>query len=161
MQLTRALVRRDSHTTKYDTSIKSQLAPSSASPRWGESGRVEHRLVPFLIHEPAKPERDSSLLTTYLCESTLSSRLFGGLASRHGSLNSLFREAIYLPFWTNLPNHAVVFLQRERERERERGSKRARGVVVEWHPTALRRSAATRSNRKEQGLSTRWNTDPA
>ena len=35
--------------------------------------------------------RESSLLTTYWSESTLSSRWFGGPASRHGSLNSFFQ----------------------------------------------------------------------
>ena len=36
-------------------------------------------------------ERESSVFTTYWSESTLSSKLFGGPASRHGSLNSLFQ----------------------------------------------------------------------
>ena len=36
---------------------------------------------------------ESSLLTTYWSESTLSSRCFGGPALRHGSLNSLFQVA--------------------------------------------------------------------
>ena len=44
-----------------------------------------------------KVERESSVLTTYWPESTWSSRLFSGPASRHGSLNSLFQVALYLP----------------------------------------------------------------
>ena len=39
-------------------------------------------------------ERESSLLSTYWSGST---DAFGGPASRHGSLNSLFQVAVYLP----------------------------------------------------------------
>ena len=41
-----------------------------------------------------KRERESFLLTTYWSGST---DVFGGPASRHGSLNSLFQVALYLP----------------------------------------------------------------
>ena len=40
------------------------------------------------------PQREISLLTTYCSGST---DVFGGPASRHGSLNSLFQVALYLP----------------------------------------------------------------
>ena len=39
-------------------------------------------------------QRESSLSTTYWSGST---DVFGGLASRHKSLNSLFQVALYLP----------------------------------------------------------------
>ena len=42
-------------------------------------------------------KRESSLLTTFWSETTLSSKRFGGPASRHGSLNSLFQAAVHLP----------------------------------------------------------------
>jgi hypothetical protein len=48
------------------------------------------RLEPF---DPSR-ERESSLLTTYWSGST---DVFGGPALRHGSLNSLFQVALYLP----------------------------------------------------------------
>ena len=48
---------------------------------------------PRLAGRPG-PERESSLLTTYWSGST---DVFGGPASRHGSLNSLFQVALYLP----------------------------------------------------------------
>jgi hypothetical protein len=41
---------------------------------------------------------ESSLLTTCWSKSTSSSRRFGGPASRHGNLNSLFQIALHLPF---------------------------------------------------------------
>jgi len=43
----------------------------------------------------SQDERESSVLTTYWSEFTSSSRLFGGPASRHGSLNSLLQVALY------------------------------------------------------------------
>ena len=46
---------------------------------------------------PASTQRENSLLTSFWSESTLSSWWSGGPASRHGSLNSLFQVALYLP----------------------------------------------------------------
>ena len=58
---------------------------------------------------PLSPaERESSLLTTCWSESTLSSRWFGGPASRHGSLTSVFRVALHLPGPTSLSVFALA-----------------------------------------------------
>jgi hypothetical protein len=43
-------------------------------------------------------EKKSSLSIAYWSESTLSSKRFGGPASRHGSSNPLLQVAFYLPF---------------------------------------------------------------
>ena len=64
----------------------------------------EHQVMQHADRAPQVPillpggwagfKRESSLLTTYWSGS---SDVFGGPASRHGSLNSLFQVALYLP----------------------------------------------------------------
>ena len=55
---------------------------------------IAHRKCPYSFLGGGRGLRESSLLTTYWSGS---SDVFGGPASRHGSLNSLFQVALYLP----------------------------------------------------------------
>ena len=55
------------------------------------------QLSPSVRVSAPATEREISSLTTYWSESTSSSRRFGGPASRHGILKSIFQLALYLP----------------------------------------------------------------
>ena len=63
------------------------------------------RLRNIVSAQPGRHARDKvcSLVTTYCVESTLFTKLFGGPASVHGSLNSLSRHPyIYIPITFSL-----------------------------------------------------------
>ena len=60
---------------------------------WEAEAMLDQRPLSCLIRREHPPDRESSLLTTYLSESTV----LGELTSRHGSLNSLFQVALHLP----------------------------------------------------------------
>jgi len=65
---------------------------------WSCSLFAQKRFAAWVEGDQARArERESSLLTTYWSESTLPLKLFGGSASRHGSLNFLFQVALHLP----------------------------------------------------------------
>ena len=62
---------------------------------------IPMRFVPSANEVANTEEQESSLLTTYWSESTIPSRP----ALRHGSLNSLFHVASYLPSWVANTEH--------------------------------------------------------
>jgi len=92
----RKALRRSLHLIRRPNQIYSSLTNFVTS---SGSWRRRRRRCGRRYRGGGTAERESSLSTTYWSESTLSSRWFGGPASRHGSLNSLFQVALHLPSW--------------------------------------------------------------
>jgi len=70
---------------------------------------VQNIMESTLVRITTHAERESSLLTTYWSGTT---DVFGGPSSRHGSLNSLFQVALYLPYYIYLTTHADLITTR-------------------------------------------------
>ena len=81
---------------------KSWQLGTSKLDNWVPASKLDNWVSASSTALPARKfhlrQRETSLLTTYWPESTLSSWWSGGPASHHGSLSSHFQVALHLPF---------------------------------------------------------------